>query len=199
MKRLILFLAFAAAALAQPVGNNICNLSGSATNGYVLTSTGGKGCSWQVGGGGGGGTGAAASAITYTPSASVTLTCPSSSAGTVTIASPSGGAALAANMAISFAGCTTNQIIVLRAQASGQRRAVHHLFGTADRCAADQPVPVDHHGVHLLSGQRDNYELRQRRGGQRPGSNHGIGCTRNRAAFELRIHLRGLNAAYLDV
>lgn len=34
-----------------PSGGSICTLSGSATSGYVLTSTGGTGCSWQTVGG----------------------------------------------------------------------------------------------------------------------------------------------------
>lgn len=67
-----------------------------------------------------GGTGNAASVVPYTPSASVTLTCPSSTAGTVTVFDP-GGAALAANMAISFASCTAGQKIdvLVKQAASG--------------------------------------------------------------------------------
>jgi hypothetical protein len=58
-------------------------------------------------------TGNAASVVTYTPGASVTLTCPSSTAGTVVTFDPS-GTALAANMALSFASCTTGQIVMVR-------------------------------------------------------------------------------------
>ena len=65
------------------------------------------------GGGGGGGTGNAASVVAYTPAASVTLTCPSHTAGTVTTFDPS-GTALAANMALTFASCTTGQVVMVR-------------------------------------------------------------------------------------
>src|ERR1700722_17593928 len=53
--RYLLFFLIAAPLFAQitppPSGGSICTLSGSATSGYVLTSTGGTGCSWQTVGG----------------------------------------------------------------------------------------------------------------------------------------------------
>jgi hypothetical protein len=57
-------------------------------------------------------TGNKASIVTYTPSASVTLTCPSATAGTVVQFDPS-GTALAANMAVTFAGCTAGEIVTM--------------------------------------------------------------------------------------
>ena len=110
MRRILILLAFAVAALAQPVPSTPCYRSGSATSGQVLTSTGGNNCQFENAATGG--TGNAADPETYTPGASVTLTCASASANTVTTFTPS--AALAANMAVTFASCTPGQLVVLK-------------------------------------------------------------------------------------
>lgn len=110
MRRVLILLAFAVGAFAQPIPGQPCARTGTATNGQVLTSTGGNGCSFQAAAGGG--TGNAADPEAYTPGSTVTLTCGSSSRNTVTTFTPSG--ALAANMAVTFASCTPGQLVVLK-------------------------------------------------------------------------------------
>jgi len=81
----------------------------------------------------------AASIIAYTPGATVTLTCPSATLGTVNVFAPSGGAALAANMALSYAACTPGQDVrvQIKQAASG---GPYTVTGLPTGCPQISPV-----------------------------------------------------------
>ena len=124
------------------------------------------------------GGGQGASVVTYTPGASVTLTCPSSTLDNVTVFDP-GGTALSANMAVTFASCTTGQIVILRVIQAASIYTVHR-----NRDSDRQPVAFDlpkrgndlHFSGILLLGD----EFRQRRGERR-----GV-ISGNRSEWDLR-------------